>query len=162
MSAKREEKTNAMRLLQAAGIPYETVSYTVDESDLSGVHAARELGLPPEQMFKTLVAKGEKRGHLVFAIPVAEELDLKKCAAAAGDKRAELIAVKDLLPLTGYLRGGCSPVGMKKPFPTYFDETATLFDRIYVSAGQRGRQLCVEPWALCRFLNGEFADLTMR
>lgn len=162
MSAKREEKTNAMRLLQAAGIPYETVSYTVDESDLSGVHAARELGLPPEQMFKTLVAKGEKRGHLVFVIPVAEELDLKKCAAAAGDKRAELIAVKDLLPLTGYLRGGCSPVGMKKPFPTYFDETATLFDRIYVSAGQRGRQLCVEPWALCRFLNGEFADLTMR
>ncbi len=162
MPKEKEEKTNAMRMLQAAGIPFETLSYAVDESDLSGVHAAEALGLPPEQMFKTLVAKGERRGYLVFVIPVAEDLDLKKCAAAAGDKRAELIPVKELLPLTGYLRGGCSPVGMKKAFPTYFDETATLFDRIYVSAGQRGRQLCIDPKQLCDFLGSHFADLTMR
>lgn len=162
MEKKSKVKTNAMRLLETAGIPFETVQYDADESDLSGVHAAEMLNLPPEQMFKTLVAKGEKHPYLVFVIPVAEELDLKKCAAAAKDKRAELIPVKELLPLTGYLRGGCSPIGMKKPFPTYFDETVTLFDRIYVSAGQRGVQLCVDPNALCSFLHASTADLTAR
>ena len=161
MAKAHEETTNAMRLLRAAKIPFETRSYEVDESDLSGVHAAQVLGVPPEQVFKTLVAKGEKRGPLVFVIPVAEELDLKKCAAAAGDKRVELIPMKDLLPLTGYLRGGCSPVGMKKQFPTYFDETATLFEQILVSAGKRGLQLVVDPQRLCEFLDGNFSDLTV-
>lgn len=161
MAKTHEETTNAMRLLRAAGIPFETRSYEVDESDLSGVHAAQVLGAPAEQVFKTLVAKGDRRGYLVFVIPVAEELDLKKCAAAAGDKRVELIPMKDLLPLTGYLRGGCSPVGMKKQFPTFFDETATLFGQILVSAGKRGLQLVVDPQQLCGFLGGNFADLTV-
>ena len=112
-------------------------------------------------MFKTLVAHGEKRGFLVFVIPVAEELDLKKCAVAAGDKRVELIPVRDLLPLTGYLRGGCSPVGMKKQFPTFFDETASLFETIFVSAGKRGLQLEVDSQQLCAFLGSGFYDLTV-
>lgn len=159
--ARQEEKTNAMRMLDAAGISYSVLRYEADESDLSGVHAAEMLGLPPEQMFKTLVTLGEKRGHLVFVVPVAEELDLKKCARAAGDKRVELIAVKELFPLTGYLRGGCSPVGMKKKFPTYIDETATLFEEIYVSAGQRGKQLFVSPSCLADYLGASFADLTV-
>ena len=160
MAKAKEEKTNAMRILESAGIPFEILSYTVDESDLSGVHVAKELNLPVEQVFKTLVTKGSKNGYAVFVIPVAEELDLKKCALAAGDKRVEMIPMKELLPLTGYIRGGCSPVGMKKPFPTYFDETATLFDRIYLSAGVRGKQFCLDPMALCDFLGAEFADLT--
>ena len=161
MAKNHEETTNAMRLLRAAKIPFETRSYEVDESDLSGVHAAKLLGVPPEQVFKTLVAKGEKRGPLVFVIPVAEELDLKKCAAATGDKRVELIPMKDLLPLTGYIRGGCSPVGMKKLFPTYFDETATLHEQILVSAGKRGLQLILDPQQLCSFLGGNYSDLTV-
>lgn len=160
MAKSKEEKTNAMRILESAGIPFEILSYTVDESDLSGVHVAEELNLPAEQVFKTLVTKGSKNGYAVFVIPVAEELDLKKCALAAGDKRVEMIPMKELLPLTGYIRGGCSPVGMKKPFPTYFDETATLFDRIYLSAGVRGKQFCIDPIVLCDFLGAEFADLT--
>ncbi len=158
----KETKTNAMRILEQARIPFETLSYEVDESDLSGVHIADLLGLNAEQVFKTLVCKGSKNGYAVFVIPVAEELDLKKCALAANDKRMEMIPVKELLPLTGYIRGGCSPVGMKKPFPTFFDETATLFEKIYVSAGVRGKQFCLEPNALCDFLGAEFADLTMR
>lgn len=162
MAKAKEEKTNAMRILEQAGIPFDILSYTVDESDLSGVHIASQLDLPVEQVFKTLVAKGDKNGHCVFVIPVAEELDLKKCARTSGNKRVELIPMKELLPLTGYIRGGCSPVGMKKPFPTYFDETATLHDRIYVSAGVRGKQFCLEPVSLCEFVGGEFSDLTMR
>lgn len=162
MAKCKEEKTNAMRILEQAGVPFETLSYEVDESDLSGVHIAQTLGLDAEQVFKTLVCKGSKNGYAVFVIPVAEELDLKKCALAAGDKRMEMIAVKELLPLTGYVRGGCSPVGMKKPFPTFFDETATLFDKFYVSAGMRGKQFCLNPIELCDFLGASFADLTMR
>lgn len=162
MAKVKEEKTNAMRILEAAHIPFETLAYEVDESDLSGVHIANTLGLPVEQVFKTLVAKGAKNGYCVFVIPVAEELDLKKCAIAAGDKRVEMLPMKDLLSLTGYLRGGCSPVGMKKQFPTFFDETATLYEKIYVSAGVRGRQFCLNPAQLCDFLGGNFFDLTMR
>ena len=134
-------KTNAMRKLDKAGIKYEPIEYVPDDSDLSGVHIAKQTGLPPEIMFKTLVARGEKRGLLVFCIPVNAELDLKKCAAVAGDKRVELVAVKELLGLTGYIRGGCSPIGMKKDFPTYFDETVILYDKITVSAGIKGCQL---------------------
>lgn len=152
--------TNVMRLLKQAGIEYETAEYEVDESDLSGVHAAQELGIDPDCMFKTLVTKGEKKGVHVFCIPVAEELDLKKCAAAAGEKKIEMIHVKDLLGLTGYIRGGCSPVGMKKKYPTTIDETAILFDKIYVSAGQRGVQVILNPEALAGLIGAEFADVT--
>ena len=154
--------TNAMRLLTRARVPFDTAEYPVDESDLSGVHAAEALGVEPERVFKTLVARGDRQGLSVFCIPVAEELDLKKCAAATGDKRIEMIHVKDLLGLTGYVRGGCSPVGMKKKYPTYIDETAQLFDSIYVSAGMRGQQLILAPDALREFAQAEYADLTKR
>jgi len=154
--------TNAMRLLTQAGIPFETSEYPVDESDLSGVHAAAMLGVDADCVFKTLVVRGERRGVCVFVIPVAEELDLKKCAAAMGDKKAEMIHVKELLGLTGYVRGGCSPIGMKKKYPTFIDEIATLFDRIYVSAGLRGQQLIIDPQDLRAYTEATFADLTKR
>lgn len=153
-------KTNAMRLLENAGIDIETVSYEVDESDLSGVHAANLLGIDSDSMFKTLVCADDRGGHHVFCIPVAYELDLKKCAVVAGVKRVEMIPQKELLPLTGYMRGGCSPVGMKKKFPTYIDETAMLFEKIYVSAGMRGLQLFVDPLRLAEYTEAKFADLT--
>ena len=152
--------TNVMRLLKQADIPFDTSEYEVDESDLSGVHAAQALGVDPDCVFKTLVAHGEKHGHHVFCIPVAQELDLKKCAQVAGEKKIKLIPVKSLLPLTGYMRGGCSPVGMKKKFPTTLDETAILFDRIYVSAGQRGVQVIVNPERLAKYVGADFADVT--
>ena len=154
--------TNAMRLLMKAGIPFDTSEYEVDESDLSGAHAAEALHIDPDQMFKTLVARGDKRGISVFCIPVAEELDLKKCAVVTGDKKIEMIHVKELLGLTGYIRGGCSPIGMKKKYPTWIDETATLFDHIYVSAGQRGQQLILSPDDLSAFVEARYADLTKR
>ena len=154
--------TNAMRMLMKANIPFETSEYAVDESDLSGVHAAHALGVDPDCMFKTLVARGDKKGVSVFCIPVAEELDLKKCAAVTGDKKIEMIHVKELLGLTGYIRGGCSPIGMKKKYPTYIDETAQLCDRIYVSAGMRGQQIILAPDDLLRCVEAEYADLTKR
>ena len=154
--------TNAMRLLTQAGIPFDTSEYPVDESDLSGVHAAAMLGADADCVFKTLVVRGERRGVCVFVIPVAEELDLKKCAAAMGDKKAEMIHVRELLGLTGYVRGGCSPISMKKKYPTYIDEIATLFDRIYVSAGLRGQQLIIDPQDLLSYTEATFADLTKR
>jgi Cys-tRNA(Pro)/Cys-tRNA(Cys) deacylase len=154
------QKTNALRLLDAAGIAYTTATYEVDENDLSGVHAANLLGVPPEQVFKTLVLQGSSGAYMVCCIPVAEELDLKKAAQACGEKKVDLIPVKDLLPLTGYVRGGCSPIGMKKPFPVYIDETAELFDTIGVSAGIRGCQVFLKPEDLRGFIAAEFADLT--
>lgn len=138
-------KTNVMRLLDAAGIHYRTAEYEYDESDLSGRHAAEQLDLPAEQVFKTLVARGDKTGPVVFCIPVLDELDLRRAAAVSGNKKVELIHLKELLPLTGYLRGGCSPIGMKKKFPTYIDETCILFDEIAVSAGARGKQIILSP-----------------
>ena len=152
-------KTNAMRQLDVAGIEYTTAEYEVDESDLSGTHAAELLGIDPDSMFKTLVCRDDKGTARVFCIPVALELDLKKCAQAAGVKRVEMIGVKELLPLTGYIRGGCSPIGMKKKFPTYIDECATLFDNIYVSAGMRGVQMCLSPIALAEFIEADFCDI---
>ena len=152
--------TNAMRLLKQAGVEFETGEYEVDESDLSGVHAAEMLGVDPDCVFKTLVARGEGRNLYVFCIPAAEELDLKKCAAAVGEKKLEMVHVKELLGLTGYVRGGCSPIGMKKKYPTLIDETAQLFDRIYVSAGMRGHQIIVAPDALAEFVEAKYADLT--
>lgn len=154
-------KTNAMRLLEQANIAFTAIEYEVDENDLSGVHVAKQIDVPVEQVFKTLVAKGEKKGYLVFCIPVAEELNLKKVATIVGDKKIELVPVKDLLNLTGYIRGGCSPVGMKKKFPTYVDETAILFDEITVSAGVRGCQLVVEREKLIDYLGATLCDLTV-
>lgn len=151
--------TNAMRLLKAARVPFEVREYEVDESDLSGVHIAKSLGISPDCMFKTLVARGESGGIYVFCIPSASELDLKKCASLVGEKKIEMVHVKELLSLTGYIRGGCSPVGMKKKYPTYMDETATLFSPIYVSAGARGAQLVIDPEVLAAFADITFCDL---
>jgi len=156
----KDNTTNAMRILTKAGIEFDTASYEVDESDLSGVHAAQELGVEAERVFKTLVAKGEKTGINVFVIPVAEELDLKKAASVCGDKKLEMVHVKDLLSLTGYIRGGCSPIGMKKKYPTFIDETALLCDSIYVSAGQRGVQLILSPEDLIDFTEALACDIT--
>lgn len=153
-------KTNATRLLEQAGIPCRTAEYSYDESDLSGLHAAQAVGMPPEQVFKTLVARGEKRGVLVFCIPVCCELDLKKAARAAGDKKVEMVPMKTLLSLTGYVRGGCSPIGMKKAYPTYIDETAGLFDELAVSAGARGQQLILAPQDLIDYADMTVCDLT--
>lgn len=152
-------KTNVMRLLDAAGIGYEAGEYEMDEQDLSGSHAADMMGVDHDTMYKTLVLKGEKTGYLVCCIPVDEEVDLKKAAKAAKDKKAELIPMKDLLPLTGYVRGGCSPIGMKKKFPLYIEETAVLYDRIMVSAGMRGVQISIDPQDLALFTGGVFVPL---
>lgn len=152
-------KTNAMRLLEQAKIPYRAAEYQFDENDLNGMHAAEGLGMPPEQVFKTLVSHGEKRGFCVFCIPVCCELDLKKAAKASGDKKIELVHVKELLGLTGYIRGGCSPIGMKKKFPTFLEEAAQLYDEIAVSAGQRGRQIILNPMDLADFTGAELTDL---
>ena len=156
------QKTNAMRMLDAARIPYEVLTYTVDESDLSGMHIATELQFPPERMFKTLVAKGDKTGVLVFCIPIACELDLKRAASITGNKKIEMVHVKDLLSLTGYIRGGCSPIGMKKTFPTYVDASALEFDTITVSSGTRGAQLLLNRAALLQFIQASTADLTVK
>ena len=154
-------KTNAVRLVEQAGIPCREAFYEFDEQDLNGMHAAEALNMPPEQVFKTLVARGERTGINVFCIPVCCELDLKKAAKAAGDKNMELIAVKELLPLTGYIRGGCSPVGMKKKYPTYMDETCQLWEQIAVSAGARGHQLILDPEALAGLVNARLVDIIL-
>lgn len=154
-------KTNAMRLLEAAKIPFEIMEYPVDENDLSGISTARKTGKDPSQIFKTLVFCGEKNGFGVCCIPACEELDLKKTAKAFGEKKVEMLHVKDLLKTTGYIRGGCSPVGMKKQFATVIDETATLFDKIYVSAGVRGIMLGIEPNALAEFVGAKLLDVTV-
>ena len=161
MSAKSLPKTNAMRMLTAAKIPFEVLTYEVDESDLSGTHIAAEVGLPMEMVFKTLVAKGDKTGYIVFCIPVDKEIDLKSAAAETGNKRVEMIHVKELLPLTGYIRGGCSPIGMKKKFPTYFHSSAELLDKITVSAGVRGAQLLISREVLVSFVDGCYVDIAI-
>lgn len=152
-------KTNAARLLDKAKIPYELIPYEFDENDLAAQHVADSLGEDINRVFKTLVLWGEKSGHFVCVVPGNCEVDLKKAAKAAGAKKADLIPMKDLLPLTGYIRGGCSPIGMKKPFPTYFHSTAADFDSIYVSAGQRGLQLRIAPDALVNYVHGQLTDL---
>ena len=149
-------KTNAIRILEAHKIKFETVSYEVDENDLSGETVAVKVGADPETVFKTLVCIGDKTGLIVFCIPVITELNLKKAAVASGNKKVEMIKLKDLFPLTGYLRGGCSPVGMKKLFPTYIDETAQLFENIYVSAGVRGTQVKLNPDDLPKIINASY------
>lgn len=159
MAKAKHPKTNAVRLLEAAGIDFATREYEVDENDLAAQHVADSLGEEISRVFKTLVLRGERSVLFVCDVPGSCEVDLKKAAVAAGDKKAEMIAMKELLPLTGYIRGGCSPVGMKKPYPTFFHTTATDFDAIYVSAGVRGLQLEIAPDALIAFVGAKVADL---
>lgn len=153
-------KTNAMRRLDAAKIKYEICEYEVDENDLSGTHVASQIGLPYEIVFKTIVTKGDKTGYIVFCVPCDKEIDLKKAASVTANKKIEPLHVKDLLGLTGYIRGGCSPIGMKKSFPTYFDSSALMHEKITVSAGVRGAQLLVDTKELLSYLKAKTADVT--
>ena len=159
MKDKEKTKTNVMRLLDKAKIAYDTKEYEYSEEDLSGVHAAEVLGFPCDMVYKTLVLRGDKTGYFVCCIPVDREIDLKKAAKVSGNKSAELIHVKELLPLTGYVRGGCSPIGMKKRFDTYIDESADDKERISVSAGQRGVQVLLSPGELAAYIGAEFKEL---
>ena len=152
-------KTNAVRIVQQAGIPCKEAFYKYDENDLNGNHAAEAIGFPPESVFKTLVTRGPKTGINIFCIPVCCELDLKKAAKASGDKSIEMIKVSELLGLTGYIRGGCSPVGMKKKYNTFIDETCLLSDEIAVSAGERGHQMILPPLALAQLVSAELVDI---
>jgi len=152
-------KTNSARILEAAGVPYELRQYEIDESDLSAPHVARAIGMPPEQVFKTLVARGDRAGVLLACIPANSELDLKALASASGNKKVELVAVKEVLGLTGYIRGGVSPVGTRKPYPLFLDETAELWDVLSVSAGVRGLQMLLSPGDLVRLTNAQIAAI---
>ena len=152
-------KTNAARILDKAGVTYGIIEYEVDESDLSAVHMAEQLGQDPARVFKTLVARGDKTGHVVFVIPGDRELDLKKAAKASGNKSCAMLPLKDLQAVTGYIRGGCSPIGMKKRFPTYVDNSASEHGNIFVSAGQRGLQLALAPGDLLAAAGAVLADL---
>ena len=154
-------KTNAVRLVKLSGIPCRECFYEYDEKDLNGNHAAHAIGMNPEQVFKTLVARGERTGINVFCIPVCCELDLKKAAKEAGDKNMVMVPVKELLALTGYIRGGCSPVGMKKKYPTHFDETCILWDEIALSAGARGHQMIVPPQQIAALVNAKLCDIIL-
>ena len=156
---KGAAKTNAVRLLEKAGVTFETKEYPVDEEHLDARHVADGVGEDISLVFQTLVLKGERTGLFVCVIPGAEEVDLKKAARAAGDKKAEMLPMKELLPATGYIRGGCSPVGMKKPLPTFFHVVALDHPKIYVSAGQRGMQLIIAPQDLINFVGGTAVDL---
>jgi Cys-tRNA(Pro)/Cys-tRNA(Cys) deacylase len=146
-------------LLESSNIPHSILTYDVDESDLTGITVANKISVEPERVFKTLVTRGDRTGIVVFCIPVAEELNLKKAAIACGDKKIEMIKEKELLPLTGYVKGGCSPIGIKKHYPTFIDETAQLFEEISVSAGIRGMQIRIKPEDLIKIVAGKFADL---
>lgn len=158
--AKKIEKTNAARLLDRAKIGYQLVSYTVDENDLSATKVAASLGEPIEQVYKTLVLKGDRNGHFVCVIQGNKEVDLKAAAKVSGNKSAEMIPMKELLPTTGYIRGGCTPIGMKKPFPTFIDSSCTVFDYIYISAGMRGLQLKISPTELIAFVRATLANIS--
>ena len=161
MPKKGIEKTNAARLLDRAGIAYNLIPYEFDESDLAASHVAQSLGEPIERVFKTLVLHGDKNGYLVYVVPGNTEVDLKALAKASGNKKTEMIPMKDLLGVTGYIRGGCSPIGMKKKYPTYIHSTALGFDSIFISAGVRGLQLQLSPSELIAFTNatvGDFAE----
>lgn len=153
------KKTNAIRLLNQHKINYELVEYHVDESDLSASTVAAKLGQNIEQVFKTLVLRGDKNGIFVCVIPGNTEVDLKKAAKISGNKKAEMILMKELFPLTGYIRGGCTPIGMKKPYPNFIDESCLLFDHIYISAGQRGMQIRLSPNDLILFSKMTVTDL---
>lgn len=160
MKQEKINKTNAARLLDQAGIRYELVPYIVDENDLSAIHIADQLNEPIEQVFKTLVLRGDKSGIFVCVVPGEEEVDLKKAAKVSGNKNCDLVAMKELLGLTGYIRGGCSPLGMKKKYPTYIHETCILYDYIYVSGGVRGLQIKADPNDLIKICEMEICEIT--
>ncbi len=157
---QKKIKTNVMRLLEQGGIEHKEYEYPVDDGLIDAKSIARKIGEPVEQVFKTLVTQNEKHEHFVFVVPANSELDFKKAAAASGQKSIEMIPQKELFPLTGYIHGGCSPIGMKKQFPTYLDETAILFDYICFSGGKVGTNVAVHPEKLAEFIPAEFADLT--
>ena len=152
-------KTNAIRILELKGIEFQTVKYDFNENELDAASVAKKVKAEPETVFKTLVARGKKTGINVFCIPGNYELNLKKAAKVSGNKSIELIKVKELLPLMGYIRGGCSPIGMKKKYPTFIDETAQLFEKIYISAGVIGTQIIISPNQLSELIESEFVDL---
>lgn len=156
---KNNKKTNAARILDALNIKYTIKEYEVDEEHLDAIHVAAEVGMPAEQVFKTLCIRGDKTGVLFAVIPGNGELDLKKLAKVSANKRAELVPLKEVLPLTGYIRGGCSPLGAKKNYPVFLDETSILWDEIAISAGQRGMQLLLNPEDLQKATNATVADL---
>ena len=157
----KEAKTNAMRILEKNKIPYELITYECDEF-IDGLHTAKLTGAPIEQSFKTLVAQGKSRAYYVFVVPIAEEVDLKKAAKVAGEKSIEMIHVKDINAVTGYIRGGCTPIGMKKQYPTYIQESAKDYDQIYVSGGRIGCTLKLDPQALAKLTRAEFADFIVK
>jgi len=156
------KKTNAARILDRLKINYELIEYEVDESDLSAVHLAESAGIPIDKVFKTLVLEGDKNGHFICIIPGGEEIDLKKAALASSNKKVAMIKMKDLEPLTGYVRGGCSPLGMKKNFPVYIDESAFNHDFIFISAGIRGLQIRLSPGDLLLSCNGKKSSFTQK
>ncbi|MCJ0544530.1 Cys-tRNA(Pro) deacylase [Enterococcus cecorum] len=161
MAKKKQVKTNAIRIVEQKKIPYQEHTYTFSENDLGAKHVAEELNQNEAQIFKTLVAVGNKTGPVVAVIPSNQELDLKKIAKESGNKKVEMLHLKDLENLTGYIRGGCSPVGMKKLFPTYFDQSALNFATIMVSAGKRGLQMELSPNDLASLVRGKFVDLIL-
>lgn len=154
-------KTNAVRLLESKQIPFDIQHYEVDETDLSAEHVAESMGIEPERIFKTLVLVNSEKQYLVAIIPGNAHLDLKKLASISRSKKCEMIPMKDIFNVTGYIRGGCSPIGMKKLFPTYIEETAELFDTIVVSAGKRGLQIVIDPKDLAEMVDANFADLIL-
>lgn len=158
----KQQKTNAARILDRLGIRYELVPYSFDPDDLAAEHVAEELGEPIEQVFKTLVLRGDKTGLFVCVVAGDREVDLKLAAKASGNKKAEMLPLKELLPSTGYIRGGCTSIGMKKHYPTYFSEEMATFDTVYVSAGQRGLQLKVSPLDLAKAADAIFAPITQK
>ncbi|GJQ64736.1 MAG: Cys-tRNA(Pro)/Cys-tRNA(Cys) deacylase [Melioribacteraceae bacterium] len=153
-------KTNAVRIIEQAGVDYSLFEYEFSEDEIDAVSVAKKIGAPPEEVFKTLVARNNISDILVFVLPGNFELDLKKAAQVSHSRKIELISLKELLPLTGYIRGGCSPVGMKKKYLTFIDEAALLFDEIYVSAGVRGIQIKINPESLAELVNANFAEIT--
>ena len=156
---EKKQKTNVMRLLEAAKIPFRSFEYDASDPKQTAEDVAQAVGLPPEQVFKTLTVRGERQGILVFCIPANASLNLKKAAAAAHDKKLEMLPLKELLGATGYIHGGCSPIGMKKKYPTFIDETCILFDEIAVSAGQRGAQVLVGVEDLVRYVGASVIDV---
>lgn len=158
---KKIKKTNAARILDELKIKYELKTYPVDEEHLDAVHVAKEVGMPPEQVFKTLCVRGDKTGVIFAVIPGNGELDLKALAKVSGNKRCELVHLKEVLPLTGYIRGGCSPLGAKKKYPVFMDETSRKFDYIAVSAGMRGMQILATPGDLIRATGASVDSLIM-
>lgn len=157
--AKKIEKTNAARLLDRAKIAYELVPYQVDESNLAATHVAESLGEPIERVYKTLVLSGDRNGYFVCVVQGDKEVNLKAAAKVSGNKSAEMIPMKELLPTTGYIRGGCTPIGMKKRFPTFIDSTALQYDHIFISAGVRGLQLKINPTELIAYIEAQVADI---